>query len=158
MPRVLFASRSTRRCLLALAVASAGMYLAGLVTSSAFDVGGAVPGRPAVGASGLFYLDKSRTDDGYVSIGVQGGESVQLVAKDGRVVHTWHLGHTLNTMATMYPDGSLLYLGGVAPPANLPHPPPKAGAAGIIEQPCLGLNGSVVVRGPIHQPRLRPVG
>ena len=134
MPRIERPSRSTRRWLLVVSVVGAGMYLAGLVTTSAYDIGRAAFGRSQLGASGVFTLDRSRVDDGYVSIGVQGTKSVQLVAKSGEVVHTWHLGYGLNTMATMDADGSLLYLGGFPQPTDRPNPPVNGGPAGIIER------------------------
>ena len=141
MPSVERPSRSSRRWLLVVAVVASGMYLAGLVTTSAFDIGRNAFGRPTPTGSGLFFSDPAQADNGYVSIGVLGGTSVQLVSKSGDVVHSWQLDHALTGMATMDTDGSLLYLGLDPQPAGGPTVPANAGNAGIIER--LGWDSTV---------------
>jgi Arylsulfotransferase (ASST) len=108
------ASRSTRRWLLVLAVGVAGAYLAGLVSPAVFGLTNAFFAPPPVEASGVVTYDRANTDNGYVSVGVD--QTVQLISKAGAIVHSWTLESPLHGMATMYPDGSLLYMG--VPPAG----------------------------------------
>ena len=101
----------TRKRALAMAVAVSGSYLVGLLSPGMFHVAlPAVPSPPIV-ATGVVTFDRQLADDGYVTVGVLFDQTVNLVAKDGQVVHSWHLPYPLGGMATMSPDGSLLYLG-----------------------------------------------
>ena len=126
--------RTPRRQILVVSVAIAGGYLAGLLSRGPSDVTEVVYVPTPVGVGGVVTLDPTRADLGYVSIGVIAGNTVKLVAKDGQTAHTWTLGHALAGMATMRPDGSLMYLGNLPPPQGRPQPPPIAGRAGIIER------------------------
>jgi Arylsulfotransferase (ASST) len=110
------ASRSTRRWLLVLAVGVAGAYLAGLLSPAIFSLTGTIYAPPPVEASGVVTYDRPSADSGYVSVGVLFDHQVQLIGKDGTVVHSWTLDGPLADMATMDPDGSLLYM--PAPPAT----------------------------------------
>lgn len=130
MPRLSTPTRSTRRWLLLLAVGVAGGYLAGLLSPGALGMIGGAFAPPPILASGVVTFDRAHTDTGYVTVGVIPAQSVDLVAKDGRIVHTWHLPHPLAGMATMDPDGSLLYLGKMAGDTG----GPKGGAAGVLER------------------------
>ena len=87
-----------------------------------------------VAASGVVTFDEALADDGYVLSGVQGGKAVQLLAKSGRVVHSWTLDHSLSGMVAMDAAGSLLQLGHGPQPTDQPNPEANAGAGGIIER------------------------
>ena len=104
-------SRSTRRWVLLAAVIGAGGYLGGLLTPSVVGITTVSYTALKADAGGVVTYDRLRADNGYVTVGVMGDRLVNLIAKDGSVVHGWSLTHALNSMATMGSDGSLLYLG-----------------------------------------------
>ena len=134
MPHIERPSRSSRRWLLVVAVVGSGMYLAGLVTTTPHATFRTAFGGTQIGSGGVFAVDETRVDSGYVSIGVLGGNAVDLVAKSGEVVHTWRLDHKITGMATMDADGSLLYLGLAHQQADGPTLPANAGSAGIVQR------------------------
>jgi Arylsulfotransferase (ASST) len=133
VPRLARPTRATGRWLLVIAVVAAGMYLAGLVTTSALDVGRAALGQSQVGASGVITFDAGRADNGYVTTGVLQGRTVDLVAKDGTIVHSWKLNYDLWGTATLYPDGSLEYMGS-APAGDQGGLPPGLAATSELER------------------------
>ena len=141
MPRLRHLSRSARHRLLVLAVSIAGAYLVGLLSPVVFGLTAGIYAHPSAKGSGVITFDEARTDTGYVTVGVISDQTVKLVAKDGRVIHAWHLNYPLAGTSTMYPDGSLLYLGTAPPPASGPPPPFLAGRAGILER--LSWDGTV---------------
>ncbi len=121
------------RWLLVIAVVGSALFLAGLVAAGAFGVGRSVF-KPEVGNAAVVTFDRKHTDDGYVSTGVLGGYGVDLVAKDGRIVHSWALNHPLQGMATMDTDGSLVYMGIAPPQDGQPVLPNDFGAAAALER------------------------
>ena len=104
---ILPTSSATRRWVLIAAVAASGSLLVGLLLPNAIGI------RISVFApsGSVVTFARAAADDGYVIVGVQSDHVVNLVAKDGRVVHAWHVPHALHGMARLDPDGSLLYLG-----------------------------------------------
>ena len=105
-----------------------------LVSPAVLGLTAGIYAHPSAEGSGVITFDAARADPGYVTVGVIADQTVKLVAKDGRVVHSWHLNFPLAGTATMYPDGSLLYLGTAPPPISGPKPPALAGRAGILER------------------------
>ena len=100
-------SHATRRWVLIVAVAASASFLVGLLLPGAFGIEFSLfKTRPEV-----VTYDRAAADDGYVSVAVLNDQRLDLVAKDGRVVHSWHLPYPLAGMAQVDADGSLLYLG-----------------------------------------------
>ena len=126
------------RWALLVAVIAGVMFLAGLIAAGAFGVGRSLF-RPEIGASGVVTFDRAKTDDGFVSTGVMNDDVVNLVAKDGEIVHSWPLRNGLVGMAAMRPDGSLIYMSN--PPDVASQLPAAFGADGSVEQ--LGWDGQV---------------
>ena len=135
-------SASTRRWVLVIAVCVTGAYLAGLLSPRAFGLTGGLLAPLPVEAGGVVTLDHDRVDTGYVTVGVIADKTVQLISKDGHVVHSWALDYLLAGTATLDPDGSLIYLGSTTPPKTGPQPPQLAGRAGILQR--ISWDGTVV--------------
>ena len=131
MPEAGDRSRSTRRrAILGVAVLGAAMYLLGLGTPAIFGLSRGIFAQPPIEAAGVVTYDRARADAGYVSVGALGDRSIDLIAKDGTVAHSWHLDNPLQGMATVGQDGSLLYQ--AAPPTKASGPPPPRNAAPAI--------------------------
>ena len=122
---------AARRWLLVVAVVGAAMLLVGLVAAGAFGIGRSLF-KPQIGSSNVVTLDRTRADDGYVTTGVMNAQVVNLIAKDGEVVHSWPLRDGLVGMAAMDPDGSLVHMSD--PPAVARQLPAGFGAAATLER------------------------
>jgi Arylsulfotransferase (ASST) len=135
MPRLRAPSRSTRPWLLLFAVGVAGAYLAGLVSPAVLGVTNGIFMPPPLRSTGVVTYDRLRADTGYVVDGVINDRTVQLISKDGKVVHSWHLPYPLEGTATMDADGSLTYIG-LLPKwaADRADQPGLGGAAGLLQR------------------------
>ncbi len=119
-----------------------------VLVSAAFLLGLVLPGALGIridvlaGPEGVAKFDKSRAGDGYLTVGVNFDNRVDLIARDGRVVHSWHLPYNLLGMATMDSDGSLLYLGQLPKFADKANRPAPMATYGVFQR--LSWDGTVL--------------
>jgi Arylsulfotransferase (ASST) len=132
---------ATRWWVLVVVIAAAVAFAAGLFGPGALGVTISVFAPPPIRSSGVVTNDQAHADGGYVTVGVLNDQRVDLVAQDGRVVHSWQLPNELAGTATMDANGDLTYLGRLQkyvddPPTDVPN------ASGMVQR--LDWDGNVI--------------